>query len=126
MEILVVFLGGGLGSISRFMLSKFMNEWLNVLLPIGTFTVNIVGCFIIGFLFSLFEKITVSGELRLLLITGFLGGFTTFSSFSLETINLIRNSEYSAALINILGNLILGLAFVIIGMLASGFLIRRS
>lgn len=103
-----------------------MNEWLNVLLPIGTFTVNIVGCFIIGFLFSLFEKITVSGELRLLLITGFLGGFTTFSSFSLETINLIRNSEYSAALINILGNLILGLAFVIIGMLASGFLIRRS
>jgi CrcB protein len=125
MGFLAVFFGGGLGSLSRFLLSKLINENANTLFPVGTLIVNIAGCFIIGFAFSLFEKFVVPSEIRLLLITGFLGGFTTFSSFGLETINLIKGNELVSAVLNVLASIILGLLFVVLGMLLASVLFRK-
>lgn len=125
MGVLAVFLGGGAGSVSRFLLSKFVNDHANVLFPVGTLAVNAAGCLAIGFLFSFFGKIMVPSETRLLLITGFLGGFTTFSSFGLESINLFRQNGINPALLNIVLNLVLGLIFVLAGMGLAGLLFRQ-
>lgn len=125
MGLLAVFFGGGMGSLSRYLLSKFVNDHTNVLFPVGTLAVNITGCLIIGFLFSTFGKIVVPSETRLLLITGFLGGFTTFSSFGLESVNLLKENGAFPALLNIALNLVIGLAFVLLGMGLATLLFRE-
>jgi CrcB protein len=85
------FLGGG----SRFLAQQFMAKQFPSPFPYGTFLVNIVGCFIIGLIFALSEKADViSAEMKLFLATGFCGGFTTFSSFSLENFGLLRDGQY--------------------------------
>ena len=123
MGILAVFIGGGAGSVSRYLLGRFINDHGNILFPLGTLAVNITGCLIIGFLFSLFGKVLVPSETRLLLITGFLGGFTTFSSFGLETVNLLKENGTVPALLNISLNVIIGLVFVLVGMALAGLLL---
>ena len=126
MVFLAVFFGGGIGSLSRYLLGKYINNYSNTLFPLGTFLVNIIGCFVIGFLFTTFEEIIVSREIRLILITGFLGGFTTFSSFGLETINLLKGNEISHAIMNVFFNIIIGLTFVILGMLLAALVIKKK
>jgi fluoride exporter len=85
------FIGGG----SRYLAQQFITKQFPSPFPYGTFIVNIVGCFIIGLIFALSEKADViSTEMRLLLATGFCGGFTTFSSFSLENFGLLRDGQY--------------------------------
>jgi len=121
-----VFLGGGAGSLSRYLLSGMINQVSHVLLPVGTFFVNIFGCFLIGFLFTMLEELVVPSEVRLLLITGFLGGFTTFSSFGLETVNLLKGNETFFGLLNILLSIVIGLLFVILGMALSSLVFKRK
>jgi fluoride exporter len=101
MNYLVIFFGGGLGAVCRFFVASLVNQRVGILFPIGTFSVNVIGSFIMGVLFSLFQNITVSLETRALLTIGFLGGFTTFSSFSIETVNLLRDGEYRLFLYNL-------------------------
>ena len=125
MGFLAVFLGGGAGSVLRFLLSKYINDISNALFPVGTLFVNVVGCFIIGFLFTVFEEMVVPSEIRLLLMTGFLGGFTTFSSFGLETVNLVKENGALPALLNISLNIITGLIFVVLGIILAGLLFRK-
>jgi CrcB protein len=93
--------------------------------PYGTLAVNVIGCFIIGFLSQLAETRGVfTNQSRLLVFTGFLGGFTTFSSFGNETINLARDGQMMNALANVGANLILGLLAVWLGRTVS-YLIWR-
>lgn len=126
MEALAVFLGGGVGSLSRYLLSKYVNGAASTLFPLGTFAVNALGCFAIGFLFTAFEERLAPPELRLLLVTGFLGGFTTFSSFGLETVNLAKGGETFLSLVNVAASVVAGLALVIAGMAVAGLLFKRK
>lgn len=120
MPILQVFIGGGLGAACRFLLSKRINELkLPTAFPYGTFVVNMLGCFAIGFLFQGIAREAVPKRFQPLLATGFLGGFTTFSSFSLESANLISSGHAAAALANVLLSVVPGLILVALGMMAA-------
>ncbi len=119
-NILLVGLGGGIGSIARFLCQKYIYEWYPHPFPLGTFLVNIAGCFLIGLFSGFAEKgALINTEWRLLLTTGLCGGFTTFSSFALENINLLRTGHlfyfvlYTAASV-VLGILATWLGLVII------------
>jgi CrcB protein len=84
--------------------------------PYGTFAVNVIGCFVIGFLSQMVAmRGILSVEMRLLVLTGTLGGFTTFSTFSNETYNLLRDGQFSLALANVGGQVVLGLGAVWLG-----------
>lgn len=93
-QLLLVFLGGGLGAVSRYGLSGVITRNLDTQFPAGTITVNLMGCFLIGILFEIFRQTSVDPSLKGLFLTGFLGAFTTFSTFSLETINLFHAQHY--------------------------------
>ncbi len=101
--------GGFIGSISRYILSQVLYRAANAeTFPYGTLGVNILGCFLIGFFAEFFEgRFLVQPELRLFLIIGVLGGFTTFSSFSFETFSLIREGNLLLAGINILASVVI-------------------
>ena len=113
-KVLMIGMGGFAGSICRFMvyeasLALFKNSWL----PLGTLAVNIVGCFLIGFLGGLSEiREIFTPEIRALVFIGFLGGFTTFSTFGYELFAMAREGQVSATLTNIGLHLIVGLAAV--------------
>lgn len=112
-----VFIGGGLGSVFRYWVSSFMQKIAASHLPYGTLTVNIIGSFLIGFIITYIESRTAEFPYwRQLLVIGFLGGFTTFSSFSFDTLSLIRNQELTAAFLNMAGNLGLCLVASFLGM----------
>lgn len=109
--------GGFLGATSRYLLSVSIDEYLKPeQFPLGIFAVNIIGCLMIGLLAGFFElKGWMNVELRLFIFVGFLGGFTTFSTFINDTFLLGREGEMMAALLNIGGQVLLGLLFVWIG-----------
>ncbi|MCR5537438.1 MAG: fluoride efflux transporter CrcB [Succinivibrio sp.] len=113
-----VFLGGGLGAVGRFVLSNLVNARMAFSFPLGTLTVNVLGSLIIGAVMWLIVHARpgfTSDELRLCVVVGFLGGFTTFSSFSLETFNLLLAHTYAQALLNVLLNLTLCLVATALG-----------
>jgi len=101
-KIAMVGLGGAMGAISRYLVYEAAILWAkNAWMPLGTITVNISGCFIIGLLAGLAEtKDLFSPEMRALIFIGFLGGFTTFSTFGFETFNFIRSGQPGMALAN--------------------------
>jgi len=113
--LLYVGTGGFLGSVARYAISRWMNQQILSSIPWGTMTVNIAGCFIIGLIYALAFKSDLAPEWRLLIATGFCGGFTTFSSFSYENIALLQDGQFGAALFYIGGSLLLGLAATVAG-----------
>lgn len=120
MPVFEVFIGGGLGAVCRYLLSKRINELrLPTAFPFGTFIVNMLGCFAIGFLFQAISREALPKRVQLFLMTGFLGGFTTFSSFSLESAQLISSGNYAAALANVLLSVAPGVVLVSLGMIAA-------
>jgi CrcB protein len=119
---LLIGLGGAIGSISRYVLSRMVYYSAGESFPYGTLAVNIIGCFLIGLLMSVMqERLVTSPNYRYLLVIGLLGGFTTFSSFSYETFELMRMGSITASLFNIL--------YTVAGCLAStwcGYMIGKN
>ncbi len=100
-KVIAVFMGGGLGSVLRFVITFFCLKLIPSGFPYGTMAANYLGCFSIGILMALFTHKIESPELRLFFTTGMMGGLTTFSTFSFESITLLRNEDYLKAVINI-------------------------
>ena len=117
MNILLVAFGGAFGSVSRYLLGTWIQSVSKSIdFPYGTLMVNLIGCFLIGFLSQLAETRGVfTSEHRAFIFIGILGGFTTFSSFGNDTINLLRDGETFNALANVGANVILGLLLVWLG-----------
>lgn len=117
MQWLAIALGGALGSVFRFAAVGYLTPLLGFRFPLGTFVVNILGSFLIGVAYVLLvEKATLPAEWRLFFITGILGGFTTFSAFSLEILQLWQEGHVLNALIYASSSVILGLLFAFAGM----------
>lgn len=117
-QLLLIAFGGAIGAMLRYGVSNGVHMMLGRGFPYGTLTVNVVGSFFIGLLYILMiERIAQSVEWRAVLIIGFLGAFTTFSTFSLETITAIENGEISKAFLNILLNVTICLMATWVGIL---------
>ncbi|MCB0107522.1 MAG: fluoride efflux transporter CrcB [Caldilineaceae bacterium] len=117
MRFLLIALGAALGANARYWIGVWAGSRLGVDFPYGTFLVNVTGCFLIGLFFGLGEtRFTISSELRLLFVVGFLGSYTTFSSFGYESIMLLRSSTLLLAGLNLLLTLALGLPAVVLGL----------
>lgn len=102
-NLLLVFLGGGLGSVVRFGISEFVKSNFKTIFPIATLCSNIISCFILALAIGFFsEKIGANPTLKMLIIIGFCGGFSTFSTFSYETVELMRSGNLIIAIANIL------------------------
>lgn len=118
MQYLLVALGGIIGASSRYCLQGVVYNWLGVMFPWGTLIVNLLGCFIIGFLLELSEsRVVISSDLKVFLTIGILGSFTTFSTFSYESMALLRDGEFVLSITNILSHVIGGLCLAWSGML---------
>jgi CrcB protein len=119
---LAVALGGALGASARYALDGVIRQRMGIAFPYGIFAVNVIGCLVAGLLAGAVveERLVLSPASRALLFTGILGGFTTFSTFGLDTHALARTGELSAAAINVAGQVGLGLVAVWLGFLLGG------
>jgi fluoride exporter len=115
MKLLCIAIGGAVGSLLRYGLSGAVYSYSTSIFPWGTLSVNLVGSLVIGLLWGLFEVIVVSTSLKALLLVGVLGGFTTFSTFTLETFSLLRDGEVKMALLNIFLSNGVGIVLVFAG-----------
>ena len=100
--LLAIFIGGGFGSVSRYGISILGTKLFDTKFPVGTLLANLLSCIVLGFLVVVFQDKVNAEELKALLILGFCGGFSTFSTFSLETLNLMKAGQYWIAALNVL------------------------
>lgn len=117
-ELIAVFIGSGLGGLSRFSLGKWVDSWHKHHFPFGTLTVNFVACLILGFVIGLADhKQILSPTTRLFLAVGFCGGFSTFSAFSSETLTLFQQGHNTSLVLYTLGSILLCVTATFSGLL---------
>jgi len=118
-NLILIFIGAGLGGVFRYLVSNTIHSFLSRDFPYGTLIVNVTGCFLMGILFTvILERFNgIAIPLRSFLLIGFLGGYTTFSSFSIETLNLFENGAVLSAILNVLLSMTLCLIAVWLGVL---------
>ncbi len=109
-KVIALGVGGFIGSNLRYWISFYINNMHQTSFPWGTWVVNIIGCFVIGLLMGYGERL--NPHIHLMLTTGLLGALTTFSTFSLETLSLIKNACYLQASVNVIANVLVGIAAV--------------
>lgn len=118
--------GGAVGSLMRYWINLAAYRTFPPTFPLGTLIVNVLGCFLIGLVFALSEKSNlISPSLRLFLVVGICGGFTTFSTFSMESINLLRAREIWFFFMNIGAQLFLGMTATVLGLLLGNFFVKH-
>jgi CrcB protein len=126
LNFILVIIGGAIGSVARFSLSTWVNQVMQTraIFPYGTLAVNMVGSFLAGLVWGMSMETTMKPETRIFLLVGFMGGFTTFSAYALESYNLFDNGEIKAAFINILANNVFSLILVFAGIITAKYIIR--
>lgn len=119
-KLMVVALGGAIGAIARYWLGGWINSRLPLQFPLGTFVINVTGSFIIGFFLTLIsERIALHANWRLLVAVGFVGAYTTFSTFEYETLKLIEEGNIQSAALNVALSVALGFIAVWLGVTAA-------
>ena len=114
-KIIAIGIAGLAGTLARYWLSGLLDQWWGGTFPFGTLIVNLVGCLAIGVLFHSMEKYLIDPVVRSVVLIGFLGGFTTFSSFAVQSFNLLRDGEIFLASANIVISNMVGLFLVWVG-----------
>lgn len=122
MQLVAIGVGGAIGAVLRFVISGIAYNLLGQNFPWGTLVVNMIGCFLIGLFAQLFEEIAISPNLRVLVLVGGLGAFTTFSTYALENVNLLRDGEFGTALLDVVLSTVFGMVFVFLGMALANYL----
>jgi len=116
MNILIIGIGGFVGAVSRYGLALWIGQRWGRAFPLGTFVINVSGSFLIGLLMTLMaERFTVNPQWRLLLVVGFLGAYTTFSTFEYETGSLLKDGEWTFAMLNIILSVVAGFVALKLG-----------
>jgi len=113
--LIAVAFGSAIGGVARFLIREYLPLWLNVDFPIGTLTVNVIGCLLAGVLMSYWQAVIVSPVFKAAILVGFLGALTTFSSFSVDTLALVQEQNYAKAGLNIFVNMTFSLIAVFFG-----------
>lgn len=123
---MLVAFGGGFGALCRFGVSALSTRYMGDGFAWGTLIVNVLGCFLVGLAAGFMERLSMPRSLWLLLVTGFLGGFTTFSTFSLETFQMLGNGSVVKACSSIAANVVLGLLACGSGLATAFALVPRT
>lgn len=122
-KLLYIALAGGLGALARYGLGGLVHRYWQAPFPLGTVVVNLTGCFLFALFWGLAEeRMAISSELRLVVLTGFMGSFTTFSTFIFESGMLAQDGQWIFAALNLAGQNILGLAALAMGLAAARFI----
>jgi len=116
LHLILIAAGGMLGALARYGLSRLIQTSVRDIFPWGTMMVNLSGCLMIGAAFELFDRAVIPSDLRSLVTIGFLGAFTTFSTYSLETVNLLRDGQIKLCFLNVLVSNVIGIFLVVMGM----------
>jgi CrcB protein len=115
-DLLIVGIGGGIGSIARLLSQRGVQRMIDLSFPLGTFLINVIGSFIIGVVYALSERGNfLTPEIRLFLTVGFCGGFTTFSTFSYDNYNMISEKLWQYLVLNVGGSIFFGILAVYLG-----------
>ncbi len=115
LKYLIVGVGGFVGAIARYMIGTYIGSRFGIRFPYGTFVINISGCFLVGFIVTLLARTTASQYWRYLIPIGFIGAYTTFSTFEYETLRAVQDGQITAGLLNVVFSVVVGFAAVWVG-----------
>lgn len=112
-----------MGAVMRYIISKYAGQTSHSFFPTGTMIVNVVGCFVIGFVYAYSTRYVMDTHIKSMLLIGFVGAFTTFSTYIFESFELVKDREYIYFFMNILLSNVLGMLFLLLGILTLKFIV---